>query len=385
MMIRKLGLACLLVVLAWGSSARAQYLISPGSNVGGQLQIGTGLPLPVTNQKLMTAPGIFFGGMSTADAGNFPPLLVRPNPAKVASIMQGLSTAAGGKLSFAPGVLTNKIATMTPRAPIGVFPTNPAVFQVRTSIDYSWPNVAAVFAPGGGPFVPGTPAEVFPGPGGGSITYSGSVKSFGGPAQFAITAGPDAGKFRVPVNGTKVPIASVWINAFGKLPGSATKALIVGASNYLGKAPQGASLASPTATTMFGVLAKDIVAFPAAAMTMNGAIDPMLSAGPFTGPPLTNMVTGTKGFPWTTGAITISNPGAVPAEVFYAKGTDMRVAGVGNVSLVSGALGLRKLSGGNSNRGWLSLTIPEPTAALGAAGALAMLTLCHALVRRRAS
>ena len=50
-----------------------------------------------------------------------------------------------------------------------------------------------------------------------------------------------------------------------------------------------------------------------------------------------------------------------------------------------GSLSARALSGPNANRGWLSLTlvVPEPTAALGAVGALAMLGLCHGLVRRR--
>ena len=83
--------------------------------------------------------------------------------------------------------------------------------------------------------------------------------------------------------------------------------------------------------------------------------------------------------------ITVAYPGAGPKEVFFLSGTDMRVAGVGNVSLVSGSLSTRALSGPNANRGWLSLTlaVPEPTAALGAVGALAMLGLCHGLVRRR--
>src|SRR4029450_8744422 len=96
-------------------------------------------------------------------------------------------------------VLTNQVGE-APRAPIGVFPTNPAILQVRTTIDYAWPNVAAVFAPGGGPGIPGT-TVIFPGPGGGSITYLSGIKSFGGAAQFAISPGPFAGTFQVPPAG----------------------------------------------------------------------------------------------------------------------------------------------------------------------------------------
>ena len=96
-----------------------------------------------------------------------------------------------------------------------------------------------------------------------------------------------------------------------------------------------------------------------------------------------NMVTSSKGYPWSTGFIKISQPAAGPPEVFWLSGTDMRVSGIGNISLVSGALSTRALSGPNANRGWLSLNLPEPTAALGAAAALGMLGLCHGLVRRR--
>jgi hypothetical protein len=95
------------------------------------------------------------------------------------------------------------------------------------------------------------------------------------------------------------------------------------------------------------------------------------------------MVTASKGFPWSTGFITISQPGAGPPEIFFLSGTDMRVGGVGNLSMVSGALSLRALSGPNANRGWVSLNLPEPTVALGGMGALAMLAFCHGLVRRR--
>lgn len=174
----------------------------------------------------------------------------------------------------------------------------------------------------------------------------------------------------------RVPIATVWINAFKKLPQTATKALIAGASNPLGVAAPGASLAKAPATTFYGPggVAVGLMA------GSNGTINASLFVKALVPD---NHVTATKGFPWTTGLITVSQPGAVPPEVFFLSGTDMRLNGVGNVSLVSGALSLRNLSGPNANRGWLSLSVPEPTAALGAASALAMLALCHGLLRRR--
>ena len=191
-------------------------------------------------------------------------------------------------------------------------------------------------------------------------------------------------------------IATVWINAFAGAPTTATMIAIVGASiggsASTGLAQAGAPVASPPNMTMFGPVASGVglinqtVLMPAmvtccTVTPMGGIPSSIAVAAPFP----SNMVTGSKGFPWSTGFVTISQPGAGPPEIFFESGTDMRVAGVGNVSLVSGSPSARALSGPNANRGWLSLTlaVPEPTAALGAVGALAMLGLCHGLVRRR--
>jgi hypothetical protein len=94
-------------------------------------------------------------------------------------------------------------------------------------------------------------------------------------------------------------------------------------------------------------------------------------------------LTWSKGLPWTTGTVTILVPSALPPETFILSGTDMRVAGVGNITLVSGGATLRALQGNTATRGWLSLTLPEPDSALGAAAALAALAVCHWRVRRR--
>ena len=99
---------------------------------------------------------------------------------------------------------------------------------------------------------------------------------------------------------------------------------------------------------------------------------------------LTDMAT-SRGFPCTTGAITISQPNALGLpEKFHITGMDERVNGVGTISLVSGALSDRAFSGPNANRGWLRLTLPEPGAAVGVAAALGMLAVCHRIANRRA-
>jgi len=99
--------------------------------------------------------------------------------------------------------------------------------------------------------------------------------------------------------------------------------------------------------------------------------------------PVSNMATSDR-FPFTTGMITISQPTALGTpEVFTLTGMDSRVGGVGTISLVAGALSDRVYSGANANRSWAQYTLPEPGAVLGAAAALAMLGVCHGLVRRR--
>jgi hypothetical protein len=276
-----------------------------------------------------------------------------------------------------------------------VFPTNPAVFQVATTISYAWPAASATLAPGGapGPIVTGTALV------GGTVTYSGGVKAFGGAARFATAAGPGAAGGRVPPNAVgALPVLSGWINFAGGLPTTVMTVGVVGASKPAGLAQPGAPLASPPDVSSFGPVLNSAMTAPNGIGVVNVTTGgtPMNPVCCTVGPSGTivssiqpggafpsNMATGSKGFPWTTGFLTVSQPGAVPPEIFFLSGTDMRVAGVGNVSLVSGALSSRALSGPNANRGWLSLTLPEPSAALGAAGALAMLGLCHGLVPRR--
>jgi hypothetical protein len=90
------------------------------------------------------------------------------------------------------------------------------------------------------------------------------------------------------------------------------------------------------------------------------------------------------GFPWTTGRITISAAGAAgAAEKFVITGMDSRMNGVGTISLVSGAVSFRNITGTNANRGWLRLIVPEPGAMVGAAAALAVLAICHVVSSRR--
>jgi hypothetical protein len=381
---RGFKLACMLVALVCAGAAQGQTMFGLTNNSGGELQIGTGLPLPVG------PAGIFTGGMMAATAATFPPLYI-PKAAAPMSIMQNGATTMGGALAIPVGVL-GYAADGIPNN-IGVFNTNPVVYQVATTLNYSWPNAAATLAPGGAPL------GAIPGPAGGIITYGAGTggNRFGGAAQFAISVGPGGGTFGIPTVAGMVPIATVFINVGGATPFLGMQIAYVGASNPFGYAAQGAPLAAVAMSTMFPNVANAFhtinVPLGGGGCTMfcataNGKIPLNGTNGDWSvGQPmtpmafLTNMATATEGFPFATAFVTISAAGAAPPEVFFAQGNDARVAGVGNLSLVAGALSDRNLSGPNANRAWVRL--PEPTVALGAAAALGVLGLCHSLLRRR--
>jgi hypothetical protein len=166
----------------------------------------------------------------------------------------GLSTPQGGAITVPPGVLINRVGTLAPRAPVGLYLANPLYYQLRTTIDYAWPDATATFAPGGGPGIPGT-VVVLTGPGGGAIAYTAGTKSFGGAAAFAMTPGPFAGfpPFPVATNGQGGrPVSTLWMNLFKQAPASAIKAVMLAASNPAGVGAPGLSPSAPVLTTMFG-------------------------------------------------------------------------------------------------------------------------------------
>jgi hypothetical protein len=97
------------------------------------------------------------------------------------------------------------------------------------------------------------------------------------------------------------------------------------------------------------------------------------------GPALSNMAT-SRGFPWTTGRITITHPAALGTEQFVLSGMDNRTAsGQGTIQLVSGSLSLRMTSGPNANRAWVQLELTRPTV-VPSFSTFGLLALCGSLL-----
>ena len=71
-------------------------------------------------------------------------------------------------------------------------------------------------------------------------------------------------------------------------------------------------------------------------------------------------------------------------EIFMLTGSDNRVQGIGNISLVAGSISARSLHGPNANRGWLNFqVVPEPTRVLMLVAGLSLLALLNRAHRRR--
>ena len=385
-------IACVLLVFGWAATAQAQNwattIVNTGLNDGGQVAVGTGLPLPIQ-----------FGGNIPNTGPTFPQLLVPVAPGAVVSqpTTTGVLPASPKPMRIPPSILfaASGAGTMTT---VGQFQANPALWQIATALSFAWPDTTRTLSAGGRP---GSPVSVKVGPGGpgaGTVTYTAGAAQFGGPARFVLKNGPAAAGGLFPGR----PV-TLWGNVAGQPPGGAgvfnvagifnanpaggpagtwtSAPLVVGATTGVATATAGTPLHPSNVRLVSGVNAQGSIL----GVSMPCPVPVPCSLGNYN-PGLNNMATSSAGFPWTTGMITIMAP-AVPPETFKVTGQDNRDAfGVGSISLVSGAVSSRTLSGPNANRGWVRLTVPEPAAVLGALGAFAMLGLCHAgLARRRSS
>jgi hypothetical protein len=396
MLARRLVLLAATLVLgsALASTAQAQGTAYPltGGDSGLQYHIGGGLALPIQT----AIPNISFPTTGM--------LLV---PEVSGAWVQQTSGMDPKAINIVYPVLS-KPATWTK---IGVFTSNPKVYQVATNLRVQFPATSStvMFSLGGRT---GATTTTFTTAGAGSkIFYSNALAQiFGGPGQFFVgnPGLPNPG-FYTGVNATVWALAVPGPGAppcahpaFGGANAACVAAILqaVPAVGLGGPGPWGApvgftvstaggtsmALATSPGTTMTakpkkgvepGIMVVSALAGGTIAKSVFTAMAPTAMTAP------TNMAV-SNGFPWTTGMIVVSAPAAIGApEKFTLTGMDTRVSGVGAIQLVSGTLSTRVLSGPNANRAWLRLNLPEPSSTLAAAGGLAMLALCHGLARRR--
>jgi hypothetical protein len=373
-----LPFVCALFVLGWVGAAGAQqtYVLSAGS--GAQIQIGGGLPLPIQptdGPDVGSTPDWGASGVAASKgpgASVFPPLLIpRRNP--FVTVMGTTGMATGQKLTIPAGVLSRPAQYNV----LGVNAQNSKLYAVATNLTFKWPAAAATFMQraatpkfGGGniTFFTGGPTQVFKKtlpPGSRIVTYRNTMSlPFGGVARGNIT--------QVPGQGVR-PDLGVTVYLIAKKPTGdppcvhtvygGPNPLCLGALMAANPAPTGVigGTAGVTTVTPGGALPGKNVAILKATGTPKGTIKLANLAATNTAVP-TNMVTGSTGYFFTTGRISLHATGAVGTpEHWYLSGSDMRTAGgAGTVSLVAGSLSLRLTSGPNANRGWVRLVLSDP-------------------------
>ena len=347
--------ACVLVVFGWAASAAAQTTVRYSLSGNGGYWIGGGLPVPITKG-------------------------VAPNAAMVAipgAVVKQTQTASPAQMTICPGQLEGGAAlnggTVPTWAPQAL--NNPNLFQVSTVLTFKFPAVEGrgihspnadgnvifkaggrtgpatlTWCPGFAPTNPPTcnPAATYKGVSG-SMTYHKTANQFGGPGQAQV--GPWS-------QGQQQGRATIWGVAASPAPCkhtalAGTNAACFAAKGYATPAPlvtMGAPFGYYNSTAPQSAAPNLWVAWAATGGTL-------LFKAPAAQITFKNTPLGFGG-PWTTGQLTMVAPNASPPETFTLTGSDGRAAtGMGNISLVSGGLSNRTVSGPNVNRGWLNLVI----------------------------
>jgi hypothetical protein len=301
----------------------------------------------------------------------FPPLLIPVNKDPAKALIQQTSGPDPKKMIIPPGVLRRPAPGPKALGMIG----HERMIQIRTNVEFSVPapKLGAVLRAGGRT---GAPIASFPGPGPGVVIYAKTAAQFGGPLQARIAPATPIVEFFF--LGTMSPPCKH--PAFGGLQATCKARLFAQFPGTL--AAPGAPVGFMTTTPgLPQPMSPNVVA---ASIPNNTGLIAMSASLVKSAPGTTHDPANSAGFPWTTGMVRIVQPSALGDwDTVTITGMDSRVNGVGTISLVSGALSDRLISGPNANRGWMRLTVPEPGAVVGALTALAMLAACHATRRAR--
>lgn len=365
----RFGLANILAIglvlsFAWATTVQAQTAVySLSGNT--RAQIGNGLPLPVTFQP---APN----GKIVLTDNAFVIQTAGPDPKN---------------MTFQLNTATPLFGPVTTTALVALF--NPRVFQVQTSLIVNGPygasainGTTAMFSAGGrsGPaifswcpgmalptasFNPGCTAPTsaiadFGATQNASIRFQATSNQFGGVTRAIVGGGASV---VIRAGATKAPCKAVALGGTGVSCAGAFSLPVIN-PKAVGGAPIGvvnitSPALSPGNVRVIGVLANGQVTAvgPTGTSTsMTGTAMSMTNVFISMGFPKNNVRT--YGAPWTTGKVTVRAPLALGgAETFFLQGGDNRVDGIGSISLVSGGIGRRTLSGYNGNRGWLNYEV----------------------------
>jgi hypothetical protein len=372
---RPIGLLALvaLVAGAWTTTAFAQETYSLTGNI--RTQIGDGLPIPI---RLSAVPD---GGINVDGVVTQTTALNLDNP----------------KMIIKPGQYAN------PKLPLNapVWQSNNSVMQVSTSLVFTGPASTATleisgrsgadtvaFCPGDAVTAVGDPNCLNPTNGGtGGNLIPGLIRYTKTPARFkfgGIVASNIIG------GGKSVIVLNKGAVAAAACPNCQASFQQVTPTQGAGGA-WGNTIMSAPAPVVPGVYTVNV--------TASGKINSVGAVVTTGGSAMNPVAAGTNaaqsyGGPATTGMVTVSQPSTFDAggtgtgEQFVITGSDMRVAGIGTISLVGGGVSTRTTTSGNANRGWFNLVVAPETPSMSGPGIVSLVGLLgvgggYAMMRRR--
>ena len=411
--------------------------IAPAQGGSGSLAVSG----PFTAITIQSAPATM-SGLPLVGKGLGQPGQIRPTPS--ATIMQ-TTGAAPRALTLAPGAFHYG---GQPQGSIGVNVVNFAVFAVHTNLTYDTPHpgttkLGAAAVTFSGAAIPTAAANVLSAGGrvgAATVTYYANAttagpgsptNNYGGPATAPTAMAGNGGT--VDVNGVArftatgnqfggqsigraIGKAKVYFNGVPLVQATDLPCKVT-ATPGQGTTAQGPLVPFNTGTDcVFSLSIVDLTISDATVGVAGGAFGGLTEGsaftttkGVFTGTigfngtiigqnnpvmngtgmniPFTGQGNRAVGFPLTTGklSITVTQVQGGTSEMFIRTGVDARDAGGnGVVALVTGSMTARDISGGNANRTWITLEIPEPSAIMAAGVALLALGGCHRFSRRRA-
>jgi hypothetical protein len=387
------GIAAAFLVSTLGLATSAQA-IKRFSVVGGgaQSHIGNGLAIPIQQAAINSVTTMTMFPMTLRAPIDGVPIVTGTVAKPI--MTAGTKMAYQRRLNIPAGVIRKNAQKKT----VGVKFSNPSVFAVATTLNFSWPAARAVLSTGVAPPAALPPAGTSFG---GSLTYSNPLGRFGGPAAFAISSGD-------PIGGDLYPVSPVTV--FLKIsttitppcthpayPGTGANenpnclaGIILAYPGPLGGAGQSGIVSTPGGAvpgTVNNPNGLNIVIAKLGTSPLGTLLFPPALAA--VAPLPTNMAM-SQGGGWTTGRLTVANPAASPmTETWILSGMDSRTAlGGGTIQLVAGAVSARPASGANANRSWvrlvLSPTFPVPSMSLpGIAALVALMVVAFGYTMRR--
>ncbi len=397
---------------------------------------------PFTGITIQTAPATPMG-LPLVGLGLGQPGLMKPST--TATIMQTTAPGTGPRaLTLVPGLFNY---SNQPQGSVAVVNFNNLVFAVQTNFTYNIPHpgTTSMGAPAftnGGASVPTANANVLSASGrvgAPTVTYYANATDSGSPTNnFGHGVPPVSIQTPAAGNGGTVPVNGIarFTRTSSQFGGQVIPRTLGTVKVYFNGGPLDPGTQLPckvTATPLEGTTAQGFFVpyvtgpacnFSISVLDLGGTTQVVgvaggqfggvtsrpgfsTSTGVFTGTigfngtiigqgaaitvigagiPVTGQAIQTVGFPMTTGmlSITVTAVNGPTSEMFVRTGIDARdAAGNGVVALVTGSMSARSSSGGNANRTWVTLEIPEPSAMLAASAGLFALLGCHRLVRRR--